>query len=70
MAVVLSAVPLLWFLSADSVVGIMYAVLVLAADGVFLVSVSRLPERLHWKQTMSKVAMSVALVAFLVVAFR
>jgi len=69
-AVALSVVPLVWFVSADSVVGIMYAALVLAADGIFVVTVSRLPQRLHWKQTMSKVAMTVALVAFLVVAFR
>jgi geranylgeranylglycerol-phosphate geranylgeranyltransferase len=69
-AVLLSFVPLAWFVSLTSVVGIMYAALVLAADGVFLVSVAKLPERLHWKQTMSKVAMSVALFAFLAVAFR
>lgn len=69
-ALALSVVPLLWFVSADSVVGIMYGALVLVADGIFVVSVSRLPEHLHWKQTMSKVAMSVALVAFVAVAFR
>jgi geranylgeranylglycerol-phosphate geranylgeranyltransferase len=69
-ALVLSAVPLLWFLAPLSLVGIMYAALVAGADGIFLVSISSLPQRLHWKQTMSKVAMSVALLAFLAVAFR
>jgi geranylgeranylglycerol-phosphate geranylgeranyltransferase len=69
-AVALSFVPLLWFVPADSVVGIMYGLLVLAADAIFLLSISRLPSRLHWKQTMSKAGMSVALLAFVVVAFR
>ncbi len=69
-ALVLSVAPVLWFVSAGSVVGIMYLVLVLAADGVFLLSVGYLPQRLHWEQTMSKVAMTVALFAFLAVAFR
>ncbi len=69
-AIALSAVPLLWFVSAASVVGIMYLVLVLAADGVFILSVAYLPGRLHAEQTMSKVAMTVALLAFLAVAFR
>ncbi len=69
-AVVLSAVPLLWFVRPLSVVGIMYIALVGAADGTFAESVRHLPERLHYEQTMSKVAMTVALLAFLVVAFR
>jgi geranylgeranylglycerol-phosphate geranylgeranyltransferase len=69
-AVVLSFVPLLWFLRWSSVAGIMYLVLVLAADAGFAVSIAYLPKRLHWEQTMSKVAMTVALVAFLAVAFR
>jgi geranylgeranylglycerol-phosphate geranylgeranyltransferase len=69
-AVALSIVPVLWFVHASSVVGIMYLVLVLAADGVFVLSVGYLPRRLHWEQTMSKVAMTVALLAFLAVAFR
>lgn len=69
-AIALSAVPVLWFVSAASVVGIMYLVLVLAADGVFILSVAYLPGRLHSEQTMSKVAMTVALLAFLAVAFR
>ncbi len=69
-AIALSFVPLVWFVAPASVAGIMYLVLVLAADAVFVVSVAYLPGRLHWEQTMSKVAMSVALLAFLAVAFR
>jgi geranylgeranylglycerol-phosphate geranylgeranyltransferase len=69
-AIALSFVPLVWFVAPTSVVGIMYLGLVLAADAVFVVSVAYLPGRLHWEQTMSKVAMTVALVAFLAVAFR
>jgi geranylgeranylglycerol-phosphate geranylgeranyltransferase len=69
-AVVLSVLPLAWFVRPDSLAGIMYTALVLAADAIFVASVTRLPQRLHWKQTMSKVGMSVALLAFLAVAFR
>ncbi len=69
-AIATSAVPLLWFVPLSSVGGIMYLALVLAADAVFVLSVTYLPRRLHYEQTMSKVAMSVALVAFLAVAFR
>jgi geranylgeranylglycerol-phosphate geranylgeranyltransferase len=68
--IVLSAVPLLWFVSLLSGVGIIYVVLVGAADVVFGVSIWHLPDRLHYEQTMSKVAMTVALFAFLAVAFR
>ena len=68
--VVLSVVPLAWFVSLVSGVGIIYVVLVGAADAVFGVSVWHLPNRLHYEQTMSKVAMTVALFAFLAVAFR
>lgn len=69
-AIALSAVPLFWFVSASTLAGIMYIGLVAAADAVFVVSVARLPAQLHWEQTMSKVAMTVALFAFLAVAFR
>jgi len=69
-AIALSAVPFLWFVRWGSVVGIIYLVLVLAADGVFVASVAILPKRLHWDQTMSKVGMTIALFAFLAVAFR
>jgi geranylgeranylglycerol-phosphate geranylgeranyltransferase len=69
-AVALSASPLLWFVRWDSVAGIIYLGLVLVADGLFVLSVAFLPSRLHWEQTVSKVAMTVALFAFLAVAFR
>ena len=69
-ALLLSVLPFFWFLRWGSVVGIIYLVLVLAADGVFVLSVAYLPTRLHWEQTMSKVGMTVALFAFLAVAFR
>ena len=69
-AVVLSVLPLFWFLRLASLAGIMYVGLVGAADVMFGESVRRLPERLHYGQSMSKIAMTVALFAFLVVAFR
>lgn len=69
-AVVLSAVPLLWFVAPLSVAGLVYLGVVAVADVLFGVSIRYLPDRLHFEQTMSKVAMSVALVAFLAVAFR
>jgi geranylgeranylglycerol-phosphate geranylgeranyltransferase len=69
-AIGLSAVPLVWFVSVTSVVGIAYLVVVAVADAVFLISIRYLPDRLHFEQTMSKVAMTVALFAFLAVAFR
>lgn len=69
-AIVTSAVPFLWFVSIGTVAGIMYLALVLLADAVFVVSVAYLPARLHREQAMSKLAMTVALVAFLAVAFR
>ncbi len=68
--ITLSLVPLIWFVSLGSGVGIIYVVLVGAADAIFGVSVWHLPDRLHYEQTMSKVAMTVALFAFLAVAFR
>ncbi len=48
----------------------MYVVLVGTADLIFGESVRHLPGRLHYGQTMSKLAMTVALFAFLAVAFR
>lgn len=68
--IALSAVPFLWFVTLASGVGIIYLVLVGAADVIFGVSIWHLPDRLHYEQTMSKVAMTVALFAFLAVAFR
>ncbi len=69
-AIIFSSVPLLWFVSVTSAAGIIYLGLVAVADVIFVVSVVYLPGRLHYEQTMSKVAMTVALFAFLAVAFR
>ena len=69
-AIALSFVPLFWFVRAASDAGIIYLALVVLADAIFAVSVAFLPRRLHWEQTMSKAAMTVALFAFLAVAFR
>jgi len=68
--IALSLVPLAWFVNPASGVGIIYTVLVGAADAIFVVSIWHLPDRLHYEQTLSKVAMTVALFAFLAVAFR
>jgi geranylgeranylglycerol-phosphate geranylgeranyltransferase len=69
-ALALSAVPLLWFVALLSGAGLAYVALVAVADGVFVASVVSLPRELHRAQTTSKVAMTVALFAFLAVAFR
>ncbi len=69
-AIALSAVPLLWFVRLGSAVGVGYLGLVAVADAVFVVSVLYLPEKLRFEQTVSKTAMTVALFAFLAVAFR
>ncbi|MCI4338292.1 MAG: UbiA family prenyltransferase [Thermoplasmata archaeon] len=69
-AVVLSAVPLLGLLRLASIAGIMYTLSVVAADALFVVSVAFLPQRLHAEQSWSKIAMTVALLAFLALAFR
>lgn len=69
-AIGLSALPFLYLLPVRSIVGIMYAATVVVADGVFLLSVRYLPKELHREQSTSKVAMSLALLAFLVTAFR
>jgi geranylgeranylglycerol-phosphate geranylgeranyltransferase len=70
LAIALSPVPVLSYLSPTTAAGIMYIVLVLAADALFVVSVLWLPKALHREQTLSKGAMTVALLAFLAVAFR
>ena len=48
----------------------MYLALVVIADALFVASVVSLPRNLHREQTLSKVAMTVALLAFLAAAFR
>jgi geranylgeranylglycerol-phosphate geranylgeranyltransferase len=70
LAIVLSPVPLLTYLSPTSIAGIIYLASVGAADALFVVSVAWLPGRLHREQTLSKAAMTVALLAFLAAAFR
>jgi len=69
-AIVLSALPLFWFVRLGSVEGLAYAGLVAVADATFVVSVVYLPERLRFEQTVSKAAMTAALFAFVAVAFR
>ncbi len=69
-AIGLSPLPLLSFLRLSSPAGIIYLGLVLVADGLFVYSVARLPNDLHREQTVSKAAMTVALLAFLAAAFR
>ncbi len=69
-AIVLSPLPILYLVPPASIVGIIYLASVAAADVLFVVSVARLPDRLHYEQSVSKYAMTVALVAFLVTAFR
>lgn len=69
-AVVLSPAPFLVGLPVTSSAGIMYLALVAATDAVFVASVAALPARLHRAQTLSKGAMTIALLAFLAFAFR
>ena len=69
-AIGLSPVPLLAFVPIGSIAGIIYLALVAATDAVFVLSVSRLPEQLHREQTLSKRAMTIALLAFVATAFR
>ena len=69
-AITLSPVPLATFLPWGSAAAIMYLALVIAADALFVVSVARLPRDLHREQSISKGAMTVALLAYLATAFR
>lgn len=69
-AIFLSPIPVFLIVPVGSIAGIMYLAFVLAADGLFLLSVAHLPERLHREQSMSKLAMAVSLLAFLALAFR
>jgi geranylgeranylglycerol-phosphate geranylgeranyltransferase len=69
-AIGLSPLPLLTWLPRSSFGGLAYLILVLAADGVFICSVLWLPRRLHTEQNLSKVAMVIALLAFLGASFR
>jgi geranylgeranylglycerol-phosphate geranylgeranyltransferase len=68
--IALSPLPFVYLFSVVSIVGIIYLASVVAADALFVMSVLELPRALHRAQTISKLAMTVALVAFLVAAFR
>lgn len=69
-AIVLSPLPLLTFLAGRLPVQLAYLAVVAGADLLFLLSVSSLPDQLHREQSLSKGAMTVALLAFLATAFR
>jgi geranylgeranylglycerol-phosphate geranylgeranyltransferase len=69
-ALLLSPVPLLVLVPVASIAGIMYLAFVLVADGLFVLSVVHLPEKLHGEQSQSKLAMAVSLLAFVALAFR
>ena len=69
-AILLSPLPVLTYLGGHLDTQIIYLALVGAADVVFLASVRWLPNRLHLEQSLSKGAMTIALLAFLVTAFR
>lgn len=70
-ALLLSPVPLVaWRPPLPLPAAIIYLAFVAAADLVFVLSVWHLPERLHREQSLSKVAMVLALVGFLGAAIR
>ncbi len=70
LALVLSPVPLVTFLSWGTPAFVIYLVFVAASDAVFVGSVLGLPQKLHAGQTRSKIAMVLALAAFLGAALR
>lgn len=70
-AIVLSPIPLvLWQPRLPLVAAIIYLAFVAAADLVFVASVWELPKRLHREQTLSKLAMVLALIGFLGASLR
>jgi geranylgeranylglycerol-phosphate geranylgeranyltransferase len=70
MAIVLSPLPFLIWLSLVSTAGLTYLAIVIASDAVFVLSVAWLPQRLHREQGLSKIAMVLALGAFLGASLR
>ena len=70
LALVLSPIPLVTFLSWGTPASVIYLVFVAASDAVFVWSVLDLPQKLHAGQTRSKLAMVLALAAFLGAALR
>lgn len=69
-ALVLSPLPLVTFLSRGTPAFVIYLLFVAASDAVFVWSVLDLPQKLHAGQTRSKLAMVLALAAFLGAALR
>jgi geranylgeranylglycerol-phosphate geranylgeranyltransferase len=69
-AILLSPIPILTYLVPSLAVRVTYGAIVAVADGIFVASVLRLPNDLHREQSLSKGAMTVALLAFLATAFR
>jgi geranylgeranylglycerol-phosphate geranylgeranyltransferase len=69
-AILLSPVPLLSWLTVWSTAGMAYLVIVIASDIVFVLSVAWLPQRLHREQGLSKAAMVLALGAFMGASLR
>jgi geranylgeranylglycerol-phosphate geranylgeranyltransferase len=70
LAIILSPLPFLIWLPIFSLAGVAYLALVIASDVVFVLSVAWLPQRLHREQGLSKIAMVLALVAFLGASLR
>ncbi len=70
LAIALSPAPAFTFLAGQFRPELAYLALVGIADAVFVASVAWLPERLHREQSLSKGAMSLALLAFLSTALR
>jgi geranylgeranylglycerol-phosphate geranylgeranyltransferase len=66
----ISPIPLFLFVPFPTVGAFIYLALVLAADGLFVLSIAWLPQRLHFEQATSKAAMTIALVAFLAAVLR
>jgi geranylgeranylglycerol-phosphate geranylgeranyltransferase len=70
LAIVLSPLPLLLWLPFFSPAGMAYLAIVIASDAVFVLSVAWLPQKLHREQGLSKIAMVLALGAFLGASLR
>lgn len=69
-AIAISPLPILLGVAGTGPVALAYGGIVAVADGVFVLSVLRLPRDLHRAQTLSKGAMTIALLAFFATAFR
>jgi geranylgeranylglycerol-phosphate geranylgeranyltransferase len=69
-AILLSPIPVAWLFKGFPLAALVYLGVVGVADVIFVASVLWLPHRLHREQSLSKGAMTVALLAFLATAFR